>query len=72
MEGYRDTHTGSVKIMEWESKTDFITWLADQSDYSLSGADQNELFEEDAFLLNNQRITRRRCIDFVKKELINQ
>ena len=66
-EGYPDERAGSKKIMEWRTQKTFVAWLAKQSDYSLSGADpDHEMFEETEFMRNNQRITRLRCIDFLR------
>ena len=57
----------SDKIKSWNNKNDFCSWLAKQSDYSLSGADKNqsELYTQEAFSLNNQRLTQQRMIDYV-------
>lgn len=55
-------------LLSWKSESDFISWLARQSDFSLSGADpdEKELFSEDSFGLNNQRLTAERLTEYVK------
>lgn len=52
----------------WETKKSFIEYMSIQSDYSLSGADRaNEaIYESSLHSLNNQRITKKRLMDFVK------
>jgi hypothetical protein len=45
--------------------------MAEQSDYTMSGADKNipELYEEDLFYGNNLTINKKRLIDFLEEEL---
>ena len=56
-------------VKSWPKKEEFVAWLSRQSDYSLAGADpkESELFTDDRFALNNQRLTRRRLRDFVDR-----
>jgi hypothetical protein len=46
-------------MMTFDSEQKFIDWLAEQSDNSLRGND------EDSFHRNNQRLTQARLVDFV-------
>ncbi len=54
--------------LTWDNKKDFIKFMSSQSDYSLSGADDTiaELYESSLHSLNNQRITKKRLLEFVK------
>jgi len=54
-------------IKKWDREEDFISFLSHQSDYSCSGADENEslFFTTDKWLLNNQRLTRERLEAFL-------
>lgn len=47
-------------IAEWSAEGDFVTFLARQSDFSMSGWDAAEpvFFTEDDWYRNNQRLTR--------------
>ncbi len=58
----------SLKVLN--STTEFIDFLAQQSDYSLAGADSSvpELYSTDLFSLNNQRLSKKRLINFVKPD----
>lgn len=55
-------------LLSWNSESDFTSWLARQSDYSLAGADpdEKELYTKESFALNNQRLTTERLIEYVK------
>ena len=66
-DGY--AHEGSV-LKSWQTEADFVDWLKDQSDYSLSSTDPKEkdLFTTSPFKQNNQRITRRRLERYVAGE----
>ena len=66
-------HDGLIEhsdvVHEWDSEKGFIEFLARQSDWSLSGADIDEeiLYTDDDFFLNNQRITKatlKETVDF--------
>ena len=65
-DGY--AHEGSV-LKKWDIKTEFIDWLAVQSDYSLSGSEQSEreLHTINKWRLNNQRLTRARFLDYLSR-----
>lgn len=45
-------------ILKFEHRDAFVAWLAAQSDYSMSGGAPGEMYEEEPFNINNQRITR--------------
>lgn len=49
----------SSVIYEWKTKEEFISYMEQQSDYSLSGADKNSplFYTTDSFSLNNQCLT---------------
>lgn len=57
-------------IAVFTAQSDFVSYLARQSDWSLSGACPAEelLYTEDTFQLNNQRLTRQRLQDFLNDE----
>jgi hypothetical protein len=67
-DGYFEYNTSFIKQWKVDEKEEFIEWLSKQSDYSLSGWDENSegFHETDMFYRNNQRITRERLEDFVK------
>ena len=60
--GVYDGLVGSTVIKEFGNEREFVEWLAEQTDYSLSGAD------EDQFYKNNQRITLTRLFSFVSSK----
>lgn len=65
-----EVHDGSVSdatiIKQWSSSEVFVAWLANQSDFSLSGADSQEpdLYTDNRWTLNNQRLTQSRLEQF--------
>lgn len=63
-DGYADY---SRPLHSWDDENAFRAWLGNQSDYSLSGADdsQPELLANSTFDLNNQRLTKQRMVDYV-------
>lgn len=63
-DGYADD---SRSLLTWDDEDAFQVWLSNQSDYSLSGADEShaELVASSTFELNNQRLTRQRMVDYV-------
>jgi hypothetical protein len=54
-------------LQTFNTREAFVEWLAEQSDFSLSGAEGGDapLRAEGRFALNNQRITRERLRAFV-------
>ena len=60
---------GSI-LNSWGTKSGFVNWLKDQSDHSLSGADEKEkeIYTNNPFTLNNQRITRKRLKRYLAGE----
>lgn len=67
-----DNELDCKKILGWSTRELFVTWLARQSDYSLCGADPDAdvPLETSSWKLNNQRITRSRCIDFCEESRV--
>lgn len=65
-DGFADE--GTV-LRSWDSQSDFADWLSKQSDYSLSGADNNDvvLYTTDSFFRNNQRLTLKRMLEYIEK-----
>lgn len=64
----QDGHATEGKLLKaWDNADAFVAWLARQSDYSMSGADESEadLLPSSSSNLNNQRITRVRLRDYV-------
>ena len=57
-----DGLVGSPAIKEFKNEREFVTWLGEQTDESLSGAD------EDQFYRNNQRLTVNRLFEFVSSK----
>ena len=63
-------HDGLVEysdtVVEFQGQAEFISFLSRQSDWSLSGADdsEKELYTENMFELNNQRLTKKGLIRF--------
>lgn len=57
-------------LKRWKSESEFVGWLRNQSDYSLSGADEREadLYTDNRYRQNNQRITARRLRRFLAGE----
>ena len=57
----------SKVLASWTSENEFIDFLASQSTFTLSGADEKEklFFTSRLFALNNQRITRSKLEDYV-------
>ncbi len=63
-----DGHASEGKVLKtWDSSDAFVAWLEEQSDFSLSGADESEpaLRPRTPSNLNNQRITLARLRDYV-------
>ncbi|GIQ79964.1 hypothetical protein KIPB_000679 [Kipferlia bialata] len=59
----------SDTIETWHSKRAFVSFFADQSDLSCSGADQKgpKCFSGGSWYVGNQRLTRERFEEFIKK-----
>ena len=56
-------------IVFFRNEQEMISFLANQSDYSMSGYDKNSVMKEsDAFQLNNQRNTRKLLLNFLSKK----
>lgn len=61
-----DGHHPGEAIAEWRSREDFVTFFAEQSDYSCSGWDDTSpvFFTTDEWHRNNQRLTREKLRRF--------
>uniref|UniRef100_A0A0G4G8R9 Uncharacterized protein n=1 Tax=Chromera velia CCMP2878 TaxID=1169474 RepID=A0A0G4G8R9_9ALVE len=51
----------------WKSADEFVDWLAQQSNYSLSGVPEAEEKGEFSFSVNNQRMNKGRIEQFIKE-----
>jgi hypothetical protein len=56
-------------IVSFRNEDEIISFLAEHSDYSMSGYDKKSVMKEsDAFKLNNQRITRKFLLNFLSTQ----
>lgn len=65
---YLDGTLSSI-VLQWNNRDDFVAFLREQSDFTMSGASPGikELAATENFYLTNQTITRSRLVEFVSK-----
>lgn len=63
-DGYPDS---MFVLKDWASEQNFISFFAEQSDWSMSGVDESNIcfIAENMHGLNNQRLTRKRIENYV-------
>eukprot|EP01080_Neovahlkampfia_damariscottae_P009294 gene9294-1382_t len=63
-----DGYIEKESIVKINGTDQFVDWLSKQSDFTFSGHDErSELYEESNWTKDNQRITRKKLIDFLKE-----
>ncbi|CAJ1409898.1 unnamed protein product [Effrenium voratum] len=58
-------------LRQWDTKEEFVEWLAEQSDYTMAFmgmCDPKDWPQEDMFAVNNQTITRSKLTDSLDEE----